>query len=182
MDGDMDHHAVIEELARSLGIAVATLLCIWHLFNDLEKYCKLNAAAVDLFELKHLFYFCRDAASEEVFLERWERVIAHCALTEKMRNYLGKIFEKRTKWARPWTTASFTGSDTTGISESLHALLSSSKAGFTLFVSGYLPGRQNSGPADEQPVYWRRKLEQRPAKAGPRKFLLGVFMLLLRPC
>ncbi|GEM_PF-6458730 len=127
MDGDLKIRAAIEMVAREKGVEVAVLLCVWHLYKDLEKQLQKKTPGVDVFALKKSFYELRSCASEAAFEEKWLEFSAAYGKDVKSANYLqSQLYAQRQLWVDAWTGRTFSaGMHTSGISESLHSLLAS---------------------------------------------------------
>jgi hypothetical protein len=127
VDGDKKLRDAIEATARLHDLIVIILLCVWHLFCDLEKNLVKKVPGVDVFALKKGFYELRACPTEEVFDATWASFLRAFGTNAAAATYLRvQLFDLRRFWAQPWTGSTFCGGlATTGISESLHALLAS---------------------------------------------------------
>ena len=67
VDGDPKLREAIAEVAAHHKLLVVVLLCVWHLFNDLEKNLVKKTPGVDAFRLKADFYKLRALASVAEF-------------------------------------------------------------------------------------------------------------------
>ncbi len=129
-DGDAKIYDSIAAVACENNLVVSLLLCVWHLFNNIERQLTVKKVVFDPVLLKSQFYSCRAAISEAEFNSRWASFVAAFGIKEAARTYLEKeILSKRKKWCLAWIDSAFHGLlMTTSPSESFHALLASGKS------------------------------------------------------
>ena len=130
VDGDVKLREAIEAVAAKYHLAVVVLLCVWHLFNDLEKNLCKKTPGVDVFALKGDFYKLRAISAIDDFDLAWTMFYSTYGSNDSARKYLDQqLFELRQFWVIAWTGSVFGGGlRTTGISESFHSLLASGKS------------------------------------------------------
>jgi hypothetical protein len=130
MDGDRKMREAFQTIATQNGLTLSILLCMWHLFCDLEKNLVAKTPGVDTFELKKKFYELRNCVTADDFDVMWKTFFETFGTIASAQAYLTEyLYDQRMMWARPWTGLVFFGGvDTTGISESVHAMLASGKS------------------------------------------------------
>jgi hypothetical protein len=139
MDGDLKIRAAIDKVASEKGEEMSVLLCVWHLYKDLEKQLQKKTPGVDVFALKRSFYELRSCVSKAAFEEKWVIFTGTYGKDQKSLNYLQtQLYTQRKLWVQAWTGRTFCGGmQTSGISESLHSLLASGQSA-TLSLSDVL--------------------------------------------
>ena len=90
MDGDVKIRSAIQAIAQESKQEIAILLCVWHLYTDLEKQLLKKSPCVDVFALKKAFYELRGCATEGAFEEKWAPLLATYGPNERHRATCGR--------------------------------------------------------------------------------------------
>ncbi len=130
VDGDVKLREAIADVAARYALQIIVLLCVWHLFKDLEKNLVKKTPAVDVFRLKGEFYKLRALPAEVEFNTVWAAFEKEFGTNPASVDYLrNQLFNLRQFWAVAWTGCVYGGGmRASSISESLHSLLASGRS------------------------------------------------------
>ena len=126
-DGDSNISDAFVTVAALHLLDIVLLLCIWHLFGNIEKQLASKGVDFDPIVLKAAFYKCVQSANETVFEEHWAVFVEKFGTNDRASTYLNEeVWTKRERWVRAWTGRHFQAFlTTTGIGEAFNAFFAS---------------------------------------------------------
>jgi hypothetical protein len=126
-DGDAKIYDSIETVAALHGIVVTLLLCVWHLFTNVQRQLTSKNVQFDPVALKAAFYKCRQCVTEAAFEESWALFVDTYGTSDAASTYLrNETYALREKWCLAWIHRAFHAFlMATSPSEAFHSLLAS---------------------------------------------------------
>lgn len=135
IDGDKKiHQAIVQFVNRKEDLKVDILTCIWHLFEKIKENEreKQPNGQTDHAAMKGAFYAVAECVDKKSFDESWEQFVEKYGKTAAFREYLvDNVLNQKERWCKVWTNCVFHPHKkvTSGISESLHALMVGVRSG-----------------------------------------------------